>query len=512
MAPAAAKVCVNVKFQKQLFSDVEVDTSESALMFMTQLWTLTGVPVDRQSILGFKGGKLKEDAADWGKLGLRAGMTVTLIGTPGELPTEPEHKVIFQEDMKETQILDPEQAQIQASMDNRKGLLNLGNTCYANATVQCLSVVPELRQSLAANPESASPMEGSFMTALNSVFQRLDQPGGYDNVSPLAFIEALRRINPQFGERSPQGFWMQQDAEECWSTILATLSRSLKDTSARAPLAGAAGSGQAAPGSQQSKRNLIDALFGLEMVVNDTCTETDEKITRTEQSRFLKCHISAKVSHLAEGLREGMNEEIELQSTSLGRSALWKRQTRISRLPPYLALSFVRFLWKPNERVKAKILRPVSFPVENLDLHEFCDEALQKRMEPARAKLAEALRADALKGHPVDDSGPAEDPMAMQVDSKSGAVADIFSDGTVNGNYELHAVLTHQGRDADSGHYIAFLRLNDKVWAKMDDDTVSASSLEEIKKLGEAAATAAIPYICLYKARGTPTSDNDLYA
>lgn len=62
----------------------------------------------------------------------------------------------------------------------------------------------------------------------------------------------------------------------------------------------------------------------------------------------LKCNITAEVNHLSEGLKIAMQEDREKNSTSLGRSALWKGESKATQLPPHLTVQFVRFFWKTN--------------------------------------------------------------------------------------------------------------------------------------------------------------------
>ena len=63
-----------------------------------------------------------------------------MVGSCGDLPVAPKEKVVFMEDMSENELA--------CAMDIPAGLINLGNTCYLNATIQCLLTVPELRNCL----------------------------------------------------------------------------------------------------------------------------------------------------------------------------------------------------------------------------------------------------------------------------------------------------------------------------------------------------------------------------
>jgi ubiquitin carboxyl-terminal hydrolase 14 len=54
-------VLVNVKWGKERFPDVTLDPSEPLVTFKMVLWSLTGVPPERQKILGIKGGPVADD-------------------------------------------------------------------------------------------------------------------------------------------------------------------------------------------------------------------------------------------------------------------------------------------------------------------------------------------------------------------------------------------------------------------------------------------------------------------
>ena len=94
-------------------------------------------------------------------------------------------------------------------------------------------------------------------------------------------------------------------------------------------------------------------------------------------------------------LANGFTEKLEKISSNLNRSAVYTKTTKISRLPEYLAINFVRFQWKPVEKIKAKILKKVKFPME-LDISSLCTPELLAKLSPAKTRFKELEEVKAI--------------------------------------------------------------------------------------------------------------------
>jgi ubiquitin carboxyl-terminal hydrolase 14 len=318
--------------------------------------------------------------------------------------------------------------------------------------------------------------------------------------TPLAFLTVMRRAFPQFSQQD-HGHYMQQDAEECWTQLMLALSQKLP----RAPDAPALEGSAASSSSSSSRQSVISDLFVGEKETTQKCVETEEPpTTKRERLDKLVCHIGNTTSFMVAGLKEGLEETLSKNNESLGREAKYTQSSRITRLPYYLTVQFMRFFWRADKKVKAKIVRPVEFPLI-LDVYDLCAPDLQKELGPKRRAFEEQEQAQIQKERErakrkaedpdAKEEPPKDDPMQVSTTTEP---AKPYSNTL--GKYELIAVLTHKGREAEAGHYIAWVKQAKDKWLKYDDDKVSEVRDEEIKKLdGKGGGDWHIAYMCLYR-------------
>lgn len=334
-------------------------------------------------------------------------------------------------------------------------------------------------------------LHGQIASGLKEVYESLDSQRSA--VTPGAFIRAIRQAYPQFAETetTPLGpVHQQQDADEFIGSLMTSISNQLD--------------------ANEKTRGLIDRLFRGEFQVKMELAEpgaTEEPSMTKETFTKLSCFIQQNINNVQFGLEKSLVTSVDKQSPTLGRDATYTKTQRISRLPPYLNVNMVRFFWKQKQQVKAKILKDVKFPMV-LDLYDMCTDDLKAKLKVRRDALREEKEKQLMqqyekkedqgesdqKGDDDDvemkeassSSSPESDAKKQKTDDNSASLSALEKDTLDNttGWYELFAIVSHQGRTANSGHYVGWVKDDEHDrWLKFDDDKVSVVTEETIKNL-----------------------------
>ncbi|KAK6590817.1 tRNA-guaninine transglycosylase [Cryptosporidium xiaoi] len=457
------KIKVIVKWNNSLYDDLDIDLSAPISEFRKKLTELTGVLPDKQKLMSQRG--VLRDGIDLRKLGLKPGSKIVLVGTAENSHLKnPTEKTVFIEDLTLA-----ERAKIlkEKKIDPLPvGLENLGNTCYLNSIIHLLRSIPNFdqilkRSEIGTGSSSDDRIEVRFLKSFRQLMNKMD--GSIEAITPGECVDLFRRQFPQYSviTGGQFGTYQQQDAEEVLGSLIALFKNGLN-------------------GRDDEKNNFGD-IFRFRMKTKFTNIENEkEEEIKNEENFKLMCHMGTQLSpvdFLTQGIKLSLDEVIEKKSSETGLDSKYRKVSEIDSLPPFLLVHLVRFEWKKSseiartEATRAKVCRKIDFS-QTLDLYEFCSDELRKILNIGR-EITELRKKREITSETEVNQSLGSDESVMYTDCPTGV-------------YELECIITHQGRTADSGHYVAWRYCpEDREYIfKFDDDKVSKLKVKDVDLSG----------------------------
>lgn len=305
------------------------------------------------------------------------------------------------------------------------GFANLGNTCYLNSVLQCLSYTPSFAQFLLdkevlagfnGNKFSKKPNGGNAFCSVRAMAKLQQSVHGNNAVrvlQPKEIVMNVRHISKSFR------IGRQEDSHEFFRLLLDSMQRScLRKAHIKSESHPAAAT------------TFVHRVFGGKLKNSLKCAKCGYVSERFDDFLDLSLEISHGVNSVKGALRhftavEKLDDHNAWKCSSCGKPSRAEKGLTIAECPNVLMIQLKRF-----DLMFGKIKRHIEFP-RLLDIASGMSKSCEDRRR-GRTK------------------------------------------------YELHAVLVHAGYSTDCGHYYAFVRGSSGQWYEMNDDTVRWVSVDSV--------------------------------
>ncbi|XP_077282465.1 uncharacterized protein LOC143908609 isoform X4 [Temnothorax americanus] len=279
-------------------------------------------------------------------------------------------------------------SRLQALRDERcglNGLRNIGNTCFMNSVIQCLSNTRPLleyllnEQHLADINTTTSGMKGALIKAFSQVIHELWEVGGDHVVNTTALKSQIQRFAPRFMGYS------QQDAQEFLRYLLEGLHEDVNRVTTKLPpihgdipdsytdMQKAVESWKRYLRSEDS--TIVDVFVG-QLRSSLRCTSCDHVSVTLDPFWDLSLPIPARSGtvKLSQCLEHFTREEVldGDEKPTCSKCQMRRKCTKsfsIQKFPKILVIHLKRF--SPMERFRGKLNVMVDFPLTGLDLSAF---------------------------------------------------------------------------------------------------------------------------------------------
>ncbi|GFH53986.1 hypothetical protein CTEN210_10462 [Chaetoceros tenuissimus] len=315
-----------------------------------------------------------------------------------------------------------------------KGLQNLGNTCYLNASLQVLFSLPDFLQDLdkLCSDIKSRSMDASAESSIPICSAMLSIGKDLGLISYLPGIESTTFADPsilrnEIEKKLPDfRVGQQQDAEEFMSCLIAILHEELKDATQNIGI--------------DEKSLPTSTFFQIVIQLSRKCDSCGS--SRSSHETFTRLALEVHDHDMSDNewsVSKGLNkyfsdekiEHFQCDECS-NKTSCTMCKTMVSR-PKAIVVQLKRFAYNNNQMQKRS--EKVA-PTREISLEKFVDE-----------NLVEGTRS-------------------------------LFT-------YGLTGVVSHLGRTPDSGHYTATalrrsMNSEERVWMKFNDSETATSSFEDV--------------------------------